>query len=107
LLALRAAKSGGTSRIASSITVFNELQRRRPDLVPCLFEPWHFRVTEKLAAGMPAWFSIPLCRYDGGTLATFFIPWYIRAAQALADVPRMTIAARRGAGRNRVDRQRA
>jgi hypothetical protein len=90
LLALRAAKLGGTSRIASSITVFNELQRRRPELVRCLFEPWHFRVTEKLPPGMPAWFSIPLCRYEDGRLATFFIPWYIRAAQVLLDVPRLT-----------------
>jgi Taurine catabolism dioxygenase TauD, TfdA family len=90
LLAIRGAKSGGTSRIASSVTVFNELQQRRPDLVPCLFEPWPFRITEKLPPGMPAWFAIPLCRYEHGALATFFIPWYIRAAQALPDVPRLT-----------------
>lgn len=90
LLALRGAKSGGTSRIVSSVTVFNELQRRRPDLVPCLFEPWHFRLPDKLPPGFPSWFTIPLCRYERGALGMFFIPWYIRGAQALPDVPRMT-----------------
>jgi hypothetical protein len=41
---LRPARSGGESRIVSSITVFNEVLRRRPDLAPVLFDDfaWHY-----------------------------------------------------------------
>jgi hypothetical protein len=36
LLCLKAAKSGGISRIVSSVTIFNEILRREPELVPTL-----------------------------------------------------------------------
>lgn len=42
LLCLQKAKSGGLSRIASSVAVFNELMRVKPHLVPRLFEPLYF-----------------------------------------------------------------
>src|ERR1051326_237078 len=42
LLCLQKAKSGGLSRIASSVAVFNELLRRKPQLVPRLFQPGWF-----------------------------------------------------------------
>ena len=37
LLCLRSAKSGGLSNLVSSTTIFNEMRRRRPDLVKVLF----------------------------------------------------------------------
>ena len=39
LLCLKTARSGGESYLASSMTIFNEILARRPDLVPALFEP--------------------------------------------------------------------
>lgn len=39
LFCLRRAKSGGLSQIVSSISIYNEIVRRRPDLVPLLFQP--------------------------------------------------------------------
>jgi hypothetical protein len=36
LLCLRAAKSGGLSSLVSSTTIFNEMRRRRPDLLKCV-----------------------------------------------------------------------
>jgi len=38
----------------------------------------------------PVHFTRPICREQAGGLNTFFIPWYIRRAQDLPDVPRMT-----------------
>ena len=32
----------------------------------------------------------PICRFDGKSLATFFIGWYIRRAQSFPGVPRLT-----------------
>src|SRR5450755_4328415 len=37
LLCLQPAKAGGLSSLVSSVTIFNEMRRRRCDLVPCLF----------------------------------------------------------------------
>jgi hypothetical protein len=42
LLCLQGAKSGGTSRIASSAAIFNRLLQERPDLVPALFSAFPF-----------------------------------------------------------------
>src|SRR5437016_4149696 len=39
LLCLRPAKSGGLSSLVSSTTIFNEMRRRRPDLLRVLLDP--------------------------------------------------------------------
>lgn len=89
LLCLRGAKRGGASRIVSSVTVFNEVLRRRPDLAPVLFRDfyWHYfepQMAERIH------FTRPICTMHGSRLNTFFIPWYIRLAQDLPNVPPMT-----------------
>ncbi len=88
LLCLRGAKRGGESRIVSSVTVVNEIARRRPELAPVLFRDfyWHYFEPQMDA---PVYFTRPICRESGGGLNTFFIPWYIRRAQEFPDVPRM------------------
>lgn len=89
LLCLRGARRGGESRIVSSVSVVNAIARKRPDLVPVLFRDfyWHYFEPEMPA---PVHFARPICREQGSRLNTFFIPWYIRRAQELPDVPRMT-----------------
>jgi hypothetical protein len=42
LLCQQAAKHGGVSRIVSSVAVYNELLRRKPQLVPRLYQPLYF-----------------------------------------------------------------
>lgn len=89
LLCLATSKSGGQSRIVSSVTVFNEVLRRRPDIAPLLFEDfyWHYFEPEMPA---PMHFTRPICSRRGSGLNTAFIPWYIRRAQELPEVPPMT-----------------
>lgn len=89
LLCLQPAKSGGLSRIASSITVFNELLARRPQLVPRLFEPFWFDT--KGEGGVRA-FPIAPCRYGDGVLSTFWQSDYYRSAQRFDHVPRLGAA---------------
>jgi hypothetical protein len=89
LLCLRSAKRGGDSRIVSSVTVFNEMLRRRPDLAPILFRDFYWHYFEPQMAD-PVHFTRPICAHRGGRLNTFFIPWYIRLAQDLPDVPPLT-----------------
>jgi hypothetical protein len=89
LLCLKTSKSGGQSRIVSSVTVYNEVLRRRPEVAPLLFENfyWHYFEPQMPA---PVHFARPICAVRGSSLNTAFIPWYIRRAQELADVPPMT-----------------
>jgi hypothetical protein len=89
LLCLKTSKSGGESRIVSSVSVFNEVLRRRPELAPLLFEDfyWHYFEPQMEA---PMHFTRPICAERGGGLNTAFIPWYIRRAQELPGVPAMS-----------------
>ncbi len=92
LLCLRTARSGGQSRIASSVSVYNELLQRRPDLVPELYENFHWDRNEEQAPGEAPYFDLPICHFDGERLRTFYIGWYIRGAQRHAEAPRLTTA---------------
>jgi hypothetical protein len=89
LLCLKTSKRGGESRIVSSVSVVNEVFRRNPALVPVLFRDFHWHYFEPHMPS-PVHFTRPICRDQNGRLNTFFIPWYIRRAQELPDVPPMT-----------------
>ncbi len=94
LLCLRPAKSGGTSRIASSVAIYDEIRRRRPDLVPTLHEPFPFDRNGEEGPGEPPYFELPICRETDGGLRTFYIGWYIRDSQRHPQAPRLTRAQR-------------
>ncbi|HSW14362.1 MAG TPA: TauD/TfdA family dioxygenase [Solimonas sp.] len=87
LMCLKTAKSGGLSRIASSVAVYNELLRRRPELASRLFEPMWFDT--KGEGGIPA-YPIAPCRYAAGELRSFWQSDYYRTVQNVAHVPRLT-----------------
>lgn len=89
LLCLQGAKTGGRSRIVSSVAVHNELLRRRPDLVPVLFENFFWHYFEP-PMPEPVYFVRPVCTRRGSGLNTSFIAWYIRRAQELDGVPPLT-----------------
>ncbi len=90
LLCLQQGKSGGVSRIVSSVSLYNEILRRRPDLIDLLYEPWHFDSHGQQTEGMPPFFTLPLCYHEGDRLRTFYVDWYIRQAQRHPEVPRLT-----------------
>lgn len=89
LLCRRDARSGGTSQIASSRAIVAEIQRTRPELYAALFEPVPWRYEEHGTA--PIVLTRPICTAPAGgaRLNTFFIPWYIRRSQELAEAPRL------------------
>lgn len=90
LLCVRPAKAGGKSRIVSSISVFNEILRRRPDLAPLLFDDFYWDREADAQPGQPPVFKFPICKYARGRLRTFYIGWYIRNAQRFPATPRLT-----------------
>jgi hypothetical protein len=77
LLCLRQAKRGGQSRIVSSIAVYNELLRRRPEWVDRLYEP--FPMDTKGEGGVP-YLPVRPCAFDSGSLRTFYHTDYFRSA---------------------------
>ena len=81
LLCLRTAKSGGLSRIASSVSVYNELLRRRTDLATRLFEPFMLDTRDEAEANGLKALPVPPCRYADGVLRTFWHSEYFRTAQ--------------------------
>jgi Taurine catabolism dioxygenase TauD, TfdA family len=83
LLCLNRAKRGGLSRIASSVTVYNELLARRPDLIERLYEPF---LLDTHGEGGINYFPIPPARHLNGRLRTFWHADYFRSALEYRDV---------------------
>jgi hypothetical protein len=94
LLCLRPARSGGTSRIASSLAIYEEIRRRRPDLAAVLHEPFPFDRNGEEKPGEPPYFVLPVCREAEGRTRIFYIGWYIRDSQRHAAAPRLSAAQR-------------
>jgi hypothetical protein len=90
LLCIRQGRSGGENRLVATATIYNEILRRRPELIDLLYEPFYWDRHEEQAEGELPYFALPICRYDGGRLSFFHIPWYIRDAQRHTDVPRLS-----------------
>lgn len=87
LMCLHSAKSGGVSRVVSSVRVARRVCELRPDLAPLLFEPWMFHLPGGAERGLPGAFPRPIATFDGAKLESFFIGWYIRRAESVPGVP--------------------
>jgi Taurine catabolism dioxygenase TauD, TfdA family len=83
LLCLKTAKAGGESFIASSTTIYNEILKRRPDLVPALFEPYPTDRRGEVPEGMKPWFDMPIFHWHAGKLSCIYARQYIESAQQL------------------------
>ncbi len=81
LLCLNTAKSGGQSRIASSVTVFNELVQSNPQLAARLFEPVYMDRRNEQPAGEPPCTPIQPSCYEPPLLRTFYHSEYFRSAE--------------------------
>ena len=81
LLCLKPAKAGGESFIASSMTLYNEILARRPDLLPALFEPFATDRRGEVPDGMQPWFDIPVFNWHAGRLSCIYVRQYIESAQ--------------------------
>jgi hypothetical protein len=93
LLCLRTAKAGGESYLASSMSVYNEVLRRRPELLPALFEPFATDRRGEVPEGMQPWFEIPVFHWHAGRLSCIYVRQYIESAQKhFAAAPRLSAA---------------
>ncbi len=92
LLCLKTAQSGGLSALVSSTTIFNEMRRRRPDLLKLLFEPIATDRRGEVAEGERPYFEIPVFSWHQGFLTAIYQRQYIDSAQRFPEAPRLTPA---------------
>ena len=87
LLCLQPAKEGGLSSLVSSVTLYNELRRRRPDLLPCLFEPIETDRRGEVPEGQKPYFQSPVFNWYAGLLSAVYQRKYIDSARRFVGTP--------------------
>ena len=90
LLCLKTAKSGGASSLVSSMTIYNEMMKRAPELVPVLFEPFPFDRRGEVAPGERGFMTSPTFSWYEGFLSAYYVPRYIESASRFDDAPSLT-----------------
>ena len=90
LLCLKKAKLGGRSLLVSAYTIFNEMRRRRPDLLHLLMQPVATDRRGEVPTGMLPYFLIPVFSYYKGFLTVMYQRQYIQSAQRFEEAPRLT-----------------
>jgi hypothetical protein len=93
LLCVRNAKAGGISKLTSIVTIYNEIQRRRPDLLALLCQDyWRARPADEDGAAPTHAFALPVFGVQDGKLTCQYSRTYVEQAQEFSDVPRLTRA---------------
>jgi hypothetical protein len=90
LMCLQPAKAGGRSSLVSSVTIYNEMRRERPDLALCLFQPIETDRRGEQAPGQAPFFTIPVFNWSEGHFAAIYQRQYIDSARRFAQVPALT-----------------
>ncbi len=90
LLCLQIAKAGGTSSIASSISIHNEILKKRPDLLEELYKPFYVDHRGEEFEGETPYYISQVFTIHKGRFFARFGQKYVESAQRFADVPRLT-----------------
>ena len=90
LLCLQTAREGGASCVASSVTVYNTLLARRPDLLKVLTEDFYRSRKGDINPGEQAWYKQPIFSFSDGYFSATGAGSSIDKAQGLPGVPPMT-----------------
>ena len=90
LLCLQTARSGGLSSLVSSTTIFNEMRRRRPDLLAALLEPIETDRRGEVPPDGKPYFSIPVFNSHDGLISAIYQRQYIESARRFEEVAPLT-----------------
>lgn len=90
LLCWRPSKAGGLSSIVSSTTVYNEVLKRRPDLMSVLTEPFYRTRWGEVPEGKQPWAEVPVFMPHGGKVVSHYVRSAIRKGQDLPGAPPLT-----------------
>ena len=89
LLCVREAKSGGESRLASSVAIYNEIASSRPDLLEPLFTGYryHWFGEQPPGEGAVTSYDVPVFGFEDGRLSCVFLREFIHMAVQETGVP--------------------
>jgi hypothetical protein len=90
LLCLQSSMSGGESRVASSVTVYNRMLQQRPDLVEALTGDFYRSRTGEVNPGEAPYFKQPIFSFTDGYFSATGAGAAIDKAQGLPGVPPYT-----------------
>jgi len=92
LMCLQTSKSGGEHRLCSSVTVYNEMLKRRPDLVQELAFRFYRSRRGEVGPGEDPWMRQPVFSIKDGYFSARGASSTIKRAQKLPGVPKLTAA---------------
>jgi hypothetical protein len=91
LMCVRNAASGGVSKLASIVTIYNEMLRRRPDLLELLCQDyWRSRPKDEDGHHAGRAFALPVFGVCDGKITSQYSRTYVEQAQEFPEVPRLT-----------------
>ena len=92
LLCVRPAMEGGLSSIVSSVTLYNEMTRRRPDLAQVLSAPIAIDRRGEIPEGKKPYFMVAVFNHFHGLVSCYYSRRYAESAQRFDAAPRLTPA---------------
>jgi len=93
LLCARNARAGGVSKLASIVTIYNEILRRRPDLHALLCQDyWRSRPGDEDGQHTERAFPLPVFGVLDGKLTCQYSRTYVEQAQEFSEIPRLSAA---------------
>ena len=92
LLCLKEAMEGGDSLLVSTLTLYNEMMARRPDLARLLFDPVATDRRGEFREDQKPYFEIPVLNWHKGRLTGLYQRQYVDSAQRFPDAFRLTDA---------------
>ena len=90
LLCLHPAKKGGDSRVASSVTLYNKMLERRPDLVEVLTRDFYRSHNGEMTPGTSPWYKQPIFCFTDGYFSAIGAGSTIEKVLRLPGVPPLT-----------------
>ncbi|MEP1207505.1 MAG: TauD/TfdA family dioxygenase [Rhizobiaceae bacterium] len=90
LICIRAAKSGGESRVASSVAMYNALVEQHTDYALALTEPFHWTKHGEYSRGELPYYKSPVFNFFDGQLCTSFGPKHILKGHDLPETPALS-----------------
>jgi hypothetical protein len=88
LLCLHPSKSGGESTVVSTVTLYNEMLRTRPDLAAELVAPVYRDRRGEIPDGAKPYYQLPVFNFHAGYFTASWQGGYIRSAQRFDELPR-------------------
>jgi Taurine catabolism dioxygenase TauD, TfdA family len=92
LLCVRQARTGGKSKVVSSVAIHDAMLARRPELVALLLQDYHRSREGEEAGGERRTYALPVWGIRDGRFTSQYSRTFVEAAQRLPGVPKLTAA---------------